>query len=71
MTTVERFIMLGAVFIEAEPKSPSTVDPPTMQGEMSAPVYSQWAFWHVCSNDICDSEIRFRQTHDLNQSMSL
>lgn len=43
VTTVERFVMLGAVFIEVEPTSPSTVDLLTMKGEMSAPVYSQWA----------------------------
>lgn len=43
MTIVERFVMLGAVFIEVEPTSPSTVDLLTMKGEMSAPVYSQWA----------------------------
>ena len=59
VTTVERFVMLGAVFIEVEPTSPSTVDPLALSGEMSAPVYSQWAFWRAYSHIICDSEIIF------------
>lgn len=57
MTTVERFVMLGAVFIEVQPTPPSTVDPLAEKREVSAPVYSRWLLWRAYSSVIGKSEL--------------
>lgn len=61
VTTLERFVMLGAVFIEAAPTLPSIEDPLTVERKTSAVVCSKWTFWHTYSFNRCDINIRLSQ----------